>query len=212
MRIAFIGVSEEVKNIIENLIREDHEIVVIDDDKNRIEDIRREFDVASFLGNLLNFDIYNEIGLHRADIVIAAHPQDAINVVVCMYAKKLGVPKIIAIVSDKRIADVVKRFDIANDVIVRSDEISFKIIEKIHNIDYLYIDTENIIAVIDTNKLGQYIGKNIKELFDEDVKTLLILTRDGNVIDNNRDYIVKNGDKIVIYTKVSKLKEISRIE
>lgn len=214
MRIAFIGASEEVKNIIKNFIKEDHEIMVIDDDKNRIEDIRREFDVASFLGDLLNFNIYSEIGLHKADMVIVAHPQDTINVIVCMYAKKLGVPRIIAIVSDRKIADVVKGFDIVSDVIVRSDEISFKIIEKIYNIDYIHIDAENVIAVIDTDKLRQYIGRNIKELFDEEVKILLILTRDGNIlhINNNQDYVVKDGDRIIIYTKISKLKEISGIE
>lgn len=214
MRIAFIGASEEVRNIIKNFIKEDHEITIVDDDKNRIENIRRELDVASFLGDLLNFNIYSEIGLHKADIVIATHPQDTINVIVCMYAKKLGVPRIIAIVSDRKIADAVKDLGIVNDIIVRSDEISYRIIEKIYNIDYIYIDAENVIAIVDTNKLRQYIGKNIKEIFDENTTILIIMTRDGNVlhIDNTKDYVIRDGDKIIIYTKADKLKKISGIE
>jgi len=213
MRIAFIGASEEVKNIIKNFIKEDHEIMVIDDDKNRIEDIRREFDVASFLGDLLNLNIYSEVGLHKADMVIAAHPQDTINAIVCMYAKKLGVPRIIAIVSNRKIADVLKELEIVSEVIVRSDEIASRIIEKMYSISYIHIDNENVIAVIDTNKSKQYIGKNIKELFDENTKILTVLTSDGNIlsIDNTKDYVLKEGDKIVIYTKTNKLKEISEI-
>ncbi len=214
MRIAFIGASEEVKNIIKNFIKEDHEIMIIDDDKNRIESIRREFDVASFLGDLLDFNIYSETGLHKADMVIAAHPQDTINIIVCMYAKKLGVPRIIAIVSDKKIADVARELGIANDIVVRGEEISTKIIEKMYNIDYINIDDENVIAIIDTNRLGQYIGRNTKELFDESIAILAIIVRDGSIlhIDHAKDYVIKDGDKIVIYTKIDKLKKISRIE
>jgi len=214
MRIGFIGASEEVKEIIKMLLNDGHEVIVVDDEEERIEALRKELDVASFIGNLLDFNVYSEIGLHRADIVIVAHPQDTINAIACMYAKKLNVPKIIAVVSNKRIAESLKSLGIINDSIVKGDEISFKIIEKIYNIDYIHIDAENVIAVIDTDKLRQYIGRNIKELFDEEVKMLIILTRDGNIlhIDNNRDYVVKDGDRIVIYTKISKLKELSGIE
>lgn len=96
MKIVVIGCGTIGGTIIEHVSKEGHNLVIIDDDKKRVEALIEHFDVLGVVGNGASLDIQEEAGVRGADLVIAVTPEDEINILACMVAKKLGAKSTIA--------------------------------------------------------------------------------------------------------------------
>ena len=96
MKIVVIGCGTIGGTIIEHVSKEGHNLVIIDDDKKRVESLIEHFDVLGVVGNGASLDIQEEAGVRGADLVIAVTPEDEINILACMVAKKLGAKSTIA--------------------------------------------------------------------------------------------------------------------
>ncbi len=96
MKIVVIGCGTIGGTIIEHVSKEGHNLVIIDDDKKRVEALIEHFDVLGVVGNGASLDIQEEAGVRGTDLVIAVTPEDEINILACMVAKKLGAKSTIA--------------------------------------------------------------------------------------------------------------------
>lgn len=96
MKIVVIGCGTIGGTIIEHVSKEGHNLVIIDDNKQRVEALIEHFDVLGVVGNGASLDIQEEAGVRGADLVIAVTPEDEINILACMVAKKLGAKSTIA--------------------------------------------------------------------------------------------------------------------
>lgn len=96
MKIVVIGCGTIGGTIIEHVSKEGHNLVIIDNDKQRVEALIEHFDVLGVVGNGASLDIQEEAGVRGADLVIAVTPEDEINILACMVAKKLGAKSTIA--------------------------------------------------------------------------------------------------------------------
>lgn len=96
MKIIVIGCGTIGKTIVEHVSKEGHNIVVIDSDKDKVEDIIERYDVVGVVGNGASLEILDEAGAKNADLVIAITSEDEINILACMVAKKIGAESTIA--------------------------------------------------------------------------------------------------------------------
>ena len=97
MKIIVGGAGSVGRSIIGYLSRANNDIVVVDTDQERLNEISREFDVQPVLGSISHPDIQEKIGADKADIIIAATRNDEVNLVACQVAYSLfNVPKRIA--------------------------------------------------------------------------------------------------------------------
>ena len=96
MKIVIIGLGTIGEAILKSLSLEDHTITIIDENKEKIEQLIERYDVQGVVGNGASLDIQKEAGVKDANVVIALTKSDELNVFACFVSKKLGVKNTIA--------------------------------------------------------------------------------------------------------------------
>lgn len=97
MKIIVCGAGSVGKSIVGYLSRGNNDIIVIDTDSKKLDEISKEWDIQPILGSASHPDILDKAGAQNADIIIAATNYDEVNLVTCQVAQSLfNVPKKIA--------------------------------------------------------------------------------------------------------------------
>ena len=96
MKIVIIGAGKISSAIIKHATAENHEVTVVDNNANVIEEIVETYDCMGLVGNGLLNDTLIQAGANKADVVIAATRSDEANMLACLLAKSLGAKSTIA--------------------------------------------------------------------------------------------------------------------
>ncbi len=112
MKITIIGVGKVGLEIARRLVEEGHDLTIIDNDENKINRIQEEMDVLAFCGNGSSALTLKNCGVAESELVVAVTNSDEINMIACLLAKKLGVPRTIARVRDP---DHARDFEISKE-------------------------------------------------------------------------------------------------
>ncbi len=96
MKIVVVGAGKVGKAIIEHVSREGHQVIVVDNDSNIVEDIVNRYDVMGILGNGASYELLRNAEVSKASVLIAVTESDETNMLCCIIAKKLGVKATIA--------------------------------------------------------------------------------------------------------------------
>lgn len=96
MKIVIIGLGTIGRTILKNLSSEGHTVTIIDENKNKIENLIEKYDVLGVVGNGASMDIQIEAGVAEAELMIALTRSDELNILACLVAKKVGAKNTIA--------------------------------------------------------------------------------------------------------------------
>ena len=96
MKITIIGLGTIGRTVLNALSGEGHTITIIDENKDKIEDLIERYDVFGVVGNGACMDIQREANMKDTDIAIVLTESDELNVFACLVAKKIGVKNTIA--------------------------------------------------------------------------------------------------------------------
>ena len=88
MNIIIIGCGKVGLTLAQQLRQEDHDITIVDLDKDRLEAAVNAMDVQAVLGNGTSYRILMEAGLEQADLLIAVTNHDERNMLSCLIARK----------------------------------------------------------------------------------------------------------------------------
>lgn len=89
MRILVVGAGTVGTSIAEELAS-DHEVVVIDSDRDRVDELRYSLDILGIHGDGTVARFLEEAGVETADILIASTDDDRANIISALTAKLLG--------------------------------------------------------------------------------------------------------------------------
>ncbi|GIW47436.1 MAG: Trk system potassium transport protein TrkA [Deltaproteobacteria bacterium] len=101
MRIVIIGAGQIGSFLAKNL-SEEHDIIIIDKNKDTVERIKETLDVFAILGEGDNPAVLKEAEVEKAEVVIAVSGDDRTNILATLYSQSIGVPRIIARIDDMR--------------------------------------------------------------------------------------------------------------
>ena len=105
MNIVVIGNGKIGRSITENLAKEGHNLVVIDNNEATLSDTINGHDVMTVCGNGASRVVQTEARVKNADLVIAVTDGDELNLLCCLVAKKLGAERTIARVRNPEYSD-----------------------------------------------------------------------------------------------------------
>ena len=221
MNIIIVGSGKVGYFLAEQLVKEKHDITIIDLYDETLQKAYDSLDIMTIKGNGVSPAVLSEAGAATADIVIAATSEDEVNMVCCLTAKKLGA-----------------KFTIAR---IRNPEYNDSLLEIKQNLKIdIVINPENAAAVeiarllrfpaaadIETFCRGkvELMGFVLQEgdflidkpLFDlpPKVKKLQLLfcvaERDGAVFIPKGSFVPKAGDKLYIIGQPSGLDKFFRL-
>ena len=96
MNIIIVGVGNVGQELVGRLSDEGHNIVAVDTDAKKLENIIDNYDVKGILGNGASYEVLEEADAGSADLLIACTPHDEMNILCCMVGKKFNAKETIA--------------------------------------------------------------------------------------------------------------------
>jgi len=90
MKILIVGCGKVGSTLAEQLDREGHDIVIIDNKSSVIKNITDSLDVLGVVGNGTSYHVLLEAGIESSDLMIAVTNSDELNLLCCLIAKKAG--------------------------------------------------------------------------------------------------------------------------
>ena len=100
MNIVILGAGRKGSYLAHILSQENHNVIVIDKDPKKLEQIAEEADVATVRGYGARWKMLDDLIEHAPTLFIALTGDDETNLVACSIAKNLGYPQTVARVKD----------------------------------------------------------------------------------------------------------------
>jgi trk system potassium uptake protein TrkA len=89
MKVVVIGVGQ-VGRSVAHALAEEHEVIAVDKDPDRLEKIRAETDVLTYEGNGAKLEVLKTAEIQDADLVIGSTSDDRSNILICSTARALN--------------------------------------------------------------------------------------------------------------------------
>lgn len=96
MRIIVIGAGKVGSTLASQLVKEGHEVVVMDTNQERLDELQNRIDIMTLCGNGASKEYLEEAEVAESDLVIAATSADEVNILSCFIARQIGASKTIA--------------------------------------------------------------------------------------------------------------------
>lgn len=212
MRIAIIGAGKVGYQLVESLVKENHDILVVDTNQDVLDKINDNFDVLTKRGNGISSSLLKGLGIEGWDLFIAVTDSDEANIVACITSKKLGVKTAIARVRNPEYVVELDfmRSSLGIDYIINPEyATACEIIRLLLNTYASYAADfakgQVRMSEIIIESASVFAGKQIKDLDLPPGVVITAITRSGEVIiPNGFDYIMPDdtlyimGEKSVV--------------
>ena len=96
MRIIIIGAGKVGSTLASQLVKEGHEVIVMDTNQERLDELQNRIDIMTLCGNGASKEYLEEAEVAESDLVIAATSADEVNILSCFIARQIGASKTIA--------------------------------------------------------------------------------------------------------------------
>ena len=221
MKVIVSGVGKIGTAIVESLLKEKHDIVVIDVDKAVIEKVTNRYDVLGYLGNGASYDVLMEAGVNKCDLFISVTSSDEFNMLACFVAKRAGAKNTVARVRsteyNNKSFEFVKK-ELGINVIINPELLTAQAIYNIlelpsaTNIEVFSAnDTEMIELTVKEN--SKVLGLPLYELrrkFDCDF-LVCIVSRNDEVYIPNGSFTLQAGDKVGVFAPKSDIGKLLKV-
>jgi trk system potassium uptake protein TrkA len=205
MYIIVIGGGRLGYYLLKALLKEGHEVLVLEKDARICKTITDELGSVCFRGDGCEATTLAEVGTGRADMFIAVTGDDADNLVACQVAKhKHNVPRTIARLRNPRNATLFKKLGV--DVTVSSTDLIIEAIERevpTHPVTQLLTLDEKGLVIVDVKipLESSTVGKAVKDLnLPKDSKLALIIPNEGSAHVPVAHTVLQAGDQIIAIT------------
>ena len=102
MYIVVVGAGGIGKRLTELALGDgNHNVIVIDKDQTRCEEIARRYDAVAINADATQEETLNESEVKKADVLVATSGDDATNLMVISLAKNLGVKHLVSVVNQE---------------------------------------------------------------------------------------------------------------
>ena len=205
MYMIIIGGGSVGYHLCKALLKDGHEVLVLDKDATKCENFEDELGSVCVRGDGCEVATLAEAGVSRAEVFIAATDEDEDNLVACQIAKhKFGVPRTIARVNDPKNEEIFKKLGVDCPISV-TNLILEHLEEKIpaHPLIHLLTMGEEKIEIIEIKILegSKPVGKSVKELALPSDSILALLIRNGQKPQvPTADTILEVNDRIIALT------------
>jgi trk system potassium uptake protein TrkA len=101
MRIVLIGASHLAVHTAEGLIQNDHRVLIVEKDKDRIEELSTRLDCAFLHGDGSAPDLLREADPPHTDVLMCLTNHDQTNIIAGLVARNLGYLRVITVIEEE---------------------------------------------------------------------------------------------------------------
>jgi trk system potassium uptake protein TrkA len=199
--IIIAGAGKVGWNLARELMQAEHEVTVIESDRDRYMTVEEELEHNIHYGDASELWVLERAGIVRADMVIAVTGDDEDNILICQVAKeKYLVEHTIARVNNPRNVDHFELLGIrpvvsATDLILRLIEHEVPHHGLVHLLDLKQEQLE--IIELEVKPDAPAAGRSISELELPDGCLVVSVLRDGKGFVPKADTVIEGGDEVL---------------
>lgn len=219
MRIVILGAGQVGSFLAKNLSSE-HEIVIIEKDKDTVERLRELLDVLIIEGDGDNPQILKEAEIDKCDIMLSVSGDDKTNILASSWSASVGVPKIIVRIRDRNYLDYPKILERPKVYIVHPGAIMAEKIISLISSPYAWKTETLAMGKIKMLKLKveestPIVGQKLKDLGPAKAWIFVALSKNGEIMIPTGETRLEAGDYIFALGApdvLSKLKQLFNVE
>jgi trk system potassium uptake protein len=140
MRVAFVGAGEVTVRTAEFLIERGHEVVIIENEKEKIDDLSDTLDCSFLHGDGSKPAILREVGPEQTDVLFCLTDSDQTNLISSLIGRTLGFKRVIPSIQDPEFEGICWELDL-KDTILPSRTISRYLADMVEGVDILELST-----------------------------------------------------------------------
>lgn len=219
MRVLIIGGGRLGQNIADRLLTKDehrmvfrsheHQITFIDKDEAVCSELESRYSVPIYHGDGTKKEILEQVGVDNVDVVVAASDNDDQNIIAAMQARRLGMQRVIAIVTQQEYRDLIEDKGIAT---ISAPWATAALVEN-------YLDRPGVAELFEisggiANLVGVYVPENAK-VADQTIKDIAIpnecvvaaVVRGKKFVVPRGRTVIESGDHVIFVGTASAIKD-----
>mgnify|MGYP001600573779 CR=1 FL=1 len=214
MYIIIIGASGIGRRLTELCLADGHHnIVVIDKDQDKCEEIARKYDVVAIHADATQEEILDELDIKKADVMISTTKDDATNMLIVSFAKNRGVKNLISVVNQEESKPLYMEKGVRT--IKKPDmmmaEMLFKSIKYPTIEGYMNVNDHAEVIRLPLHKDAYFFGKTIKDVWVHHRGLVIGIERDNNFFIPNDEILFSEGDIITVLVQKDKVEKVVRL-
>ena len=218
MKIIVVGCGKIGTAIIKNLVKEGHDVTVMDTDRKTVDEVSNVYDVIGVVGNGADYDTLAEADASKTDVLVAATGSDELNMLSCFVAKRMGVGHTIARIrnpeyNDKNSAFMKQQLGISlsiNPELFAAQEM-FNILKlpSVINIETFSRRNFEMVELLIKND-SSVNGMSLIELRKKFQGNYLIcvVQRENEVIIPDGNFVLRDGDRIGLTAESNEIQKL----
>jgi trk system potassium uptake protein TrkA len=200
MRTVFIGAGEVSIETAKAFVKKGHEVIIIETDKAKIDELSEEIDCSFLQGDGSRPDILREVNPEQTDFLFCLTDSDQHNVIASLVGRSLSFKRVVTSIGDPQFEVICHELGL-KDTIIPSRTISRYLGDMVGG-------TENVdlSAVIkDEARFFTLIAKEEDAIAAKDLKLpadakVICYYRDGKFSHADEETTFRIGDEVVILT------------
>jgi trk system potassium uptake protein TrkA len=217
VRVVIVGAGEVGSNIASNL-SPTHEVVVVDVDPDRVEEITYSLDVLAIEGNGASLETLTEAEVGQADLLIASTDDDEANLVICGTAKAIGDPFTIARVKEVNFLRTWERsrgafgvdFMVCSDLLTAEDVVQVLGLPAAVNVERF---THGLVQMAEFELVedSPLVGRTVSQADTFEALTFAAVVRNREIEFPRGDTTLSAGDRIVVIGTADSVHEFAQV-
>ncbi len=209
MKVVIVGAGEVGTHLAKMLSKEDHDIVLMDDDTDRLNKLSSQVDLLTITGYANSFKDLKETGIAKADLFIAVTPYEERNIMACILAKDMGAARTVARINNGEYLldkNKEKLQNLGVDELIFPESLAGKEIassvKQVGTRQLIEFSGGKLILMgIKIRENAPILNKTFEELsyIESEIRAVAINRASETLIPHGRDYI-KSGDIIFFIT------------
>lgn len=212
MKIVIAGAGAVGTHLAKLLGQENHDITLMDDDKDRLSIVKDNSEVLTFIGNCTSLKDLTEAGAVHADLFIGVTPEESKNMTSCMLATNLGAKKTLARVDNHEYLlpknrEFFEKLGIDSMIypeLIAAKEIAMALKTPWTRFLWELCGGKIQLAGVKVRKNAPIVNRRLKDLTQETKQFHMVAIKRGalTLIPNGNDQVLEND--IVYFTTVRK--------
>jgi trk system potassium uptake protein TrkA len=128
MRVILIGASHMALHTAKGLIEHGHQVLIIEKDKARIEELSTRLDCAFMHGDGSQPDLLREADPSHTDVLMCLTSRDQTNIIAGLVARSLGYARVVTVIEDVDFEDLCEELGLT-ETFIPLHQISHQLVE-----------------------------------------------------------------------------------
>jgi trk system potassium uptake protein TrkA len=200
MRTVFVGAGKVSIETAKGLIKKGHEVVIIETDKAKIDELSEEMDCSFLQGDGSQPNLLREVNPAQTDVLYCFTDNDQANVIASLVGRSLGFKRVVTGIGDPQFEDICHELGL-KDTIIPSRTISRYLEDMVGGTENVELSTvlkdEARFFTFTANKEDAVPAKDLNLPADAKV---ICYYRDGKFSHADEETTFRIGDEVVILT------------